>query len=535
MTSRQYTIKSMTRVGDYLLSALSISLTNRLSLALVDSHPGRSRLEVIYEDIGEDGPSVLLRPRKQYGSANVVQFTRPISSQDDIPQGFSFEKVKSQQIDFSGRPGQKKYKCMKPNLPETASPVQQLKPAESLLVAQELHQKALPVTSSSRPINVTENPLVSEPRSTISRSVVGPVHEDLRATDRIPEIPDTLNEIQTLDVVGISGQQGTNPSQHVDLARVESNPETIIPKPVLQQWKHPPSKVIRSRKKPQTASPSDRPQTATQAPDSRSAPTDEELLSVLLSRYKREQQRKDAFRTSQQAKDIEIQELKDISDSMHHDLLQAREEIRAKERELSKYYTCTSQWKDKIQKLNDHVKSLEAGHLKLREGSKELQIQQADVRADKAMLDKMLAMVHEEVQYDRSKAETVLIEAKHHMKILEQTVETQKAQLHKDGDLLNAERTRSQRLEDEMAEITKNYHDLTTIFRGQHDTLAHKLDHMIERNDFVHDQTLPQNQAEMKNLLDRCIKILHELQGVDMVKPLDIQNLDISVKNYAQE
>lgn len=259
---------------------------------------------------------------------------------------------------------------------------------------------------------------------------------------------------------------------------------------------------------------------------------DGELLGILLSRHKAEQQNREKVQASQHAKDQEITDLKGVSHTLYEQLQIVKGRERAQQEELSKYHTFKEQWEPRIQLLKECFQSLTDDHHRLGQDAKDMQEQRKSIQTDKAALEVMLKDVHQVFNQDRARTKKVLLEARHEMELLEQTVENQDRELRANTDLLDNERDRSQRLEDALSSITTNNEELTRMFTGHKDVVIEKLMHLLQRIEtpmFV----APQPQDDLKSVLDECFGILKELQKVEMVKPQDFLTLNRAVRSYA--
>lgn len=274
-----------------------------------------------------------------------------------------------------------------------------------------------------------------------------------------------------------------------------------------------------------------------QLPNSRSALSDEDLLNVLLLRQRAQQEKRDVLRATEAAKDQEIGDLKEVSHNLYQQLQELQDQDKAKETEISRLHAIIPQWEKKVQKFTKCLDTLGKDHRDLINGSKKLQLQQEDAQAEKSGLVLMLKDVHETVQSDHRRYSTtnkVLIEARHHIEVLEQAIKDQERQSREDEDLLHAERDRSQRLEAEMTKLTTSYHELTSVVTGHPDIILEKLSRVLEVSIQTTSATQAQSQFELKSLLNQCVDLLKKVHTMEIVKPQDFGKLDNSIRAYAQ-
>lgn len=259
---------------------------------------------------------------------------------------------------------------------------------------------------------------------------------------------------------------------------------------------------------------------------------DGELLSILLSRHKAEQQNRAKLQASQYAKDQEISDLQGVSHTLYEQLQIVKGREHAQQSELSKLHTFKEQWEPRIQLLRESFQSLTDDHHKLRQDAKDMEEQRKSIQTDKTALEVMLKDVHQTFNQDRARTKKILLEARHEMEMLEQTIETQDRELRTNTDLLDYERDRSHRLEDAMSSITTKNEEFTRMFTGHKDVVIEKLAQLLQKSETpVVFTSQPQNNLEP--ILDDCFGILKELQKVEMVKPQDFQTLNRAVRSYA--
>lgn len=273
-----------------------------------------------------------------------------------------------------------------------------------------------------------------------------------------------------------------------------------------------------------------------QLPKSRSALSDEDLLNVLLLRQRAQQENKDLLKAAQAAKEQEIGDLRDVSHNLYQQLQELQVQDKEKGTEISRLHAIIPQCENRIHNLTSYVDALAKNHRDLMRGSKELRKKQEEAETEKSALALMLKDVHETVENDHrrySATNKVLIEARHHIEVLEQTVENQQRKLREDDDLLHAERDRSQRLEEGMTKLTAIYHELTAVVSGHPDIILEQLSRVLEISIHSTAVTQAQSQSELKSLLDQCVQMLKKVETTEMVKPQDFGKLDNSIRAYA--
>lgn len=441
-------------------------------------------------------------------STEVTQFTRPTSSPTDILVPFTYTKARIPQMDFSRKPAQ---------TPRTEPAICRLGPTQlvnntavpKVLVDQGQglengEQKEAPATSRSA---VTCTPCVPDASATHSDAVETPMNRaaptasaeaSARHISVIPPLEDSvrpsMEDAQQLSAVAVP-QKVCQPQMKAD-------------------------RVLRKHQEPTKA---------TLLPKSLN---DGELLSILLSRHKTEQQNREKIHASQYAKDQEINDLKGVSHALYEQLQIVKGRERAQQMELSKFHTTKEQWEPRIQLLMECFQSLTDDHRKLGQDAKDMQEQQKSLQTDKAALEVILKDVHQAFNQDRARTKKILLEARHEMELLEQTIESQERELCANTDLLHNERERSQKLEEALSSITTTNEELTRMFIGHKDVVIEKLTYLLQKSE-AHVVVAPQTQDNLKPVLDQCFGILKELQKIEMVKPQDFLTLNRAVRSYA--
>lgn len=440
-------------------------------------------------------------------STEVTQFTRPTSSPTDTLIPFTYTKAIIPQMDFSRKPAQN---------PRTDPAIGQLGPTQvpdctsvsSVLAGQgqgkeNAEQMEMPATNRSA-VNCT--PCVPDASA---------IHSDVETA---------INRAAPRASVEASATRSSGVPAYEDNVRssIES-PQQLSSTVAHQRVSQPQMKADKILRKYQE------PVKAALPPKSLN---DGELLSILLSRHKAEQQNREKIQASQHAKDQEINDLKGVSHTLYEQLQIVKGRERAQQEEISKFHTFKEQWEPRIQLLKECFQSLADDHHKLGQDAEDMQEQRKSIQTDKADLEVMLKDVHQVFNQDRARTKKVLLEARHEMELLEQTVENQDRELRANTDLLDNERDRSQRLEDALSSITTNNEELTKMFTGHKDLVIEKLMHLLQKIE-TPIIVAPQPQNDLKSVLDECFGILKELQKVEMVKPQDFLTLNRAVRSYA--
>lgn len=256
-----------------------------------------------------------------------------------------------------------------------------------------------------------------------------------------------------------------------------------------------------------------------------------------MLRQQEQQEKENALISAEVAKDQEIGDLRDVGRDLYQQLQTLKEQDKTKETEISRLHSVIPLWKKRVENLTNHMDTLANDHRDLMRDSKELQKEQENTRNEKVELVLMLKNVHENVEKDHQRyftASKALTEARHHIEVLEQTVEDQDRRAREGGDVLNAERHRSHQLEANIAKLVTGFHELTTVVTGHPDRVFERMSRFVELSFQNVGTAQAQSQLELKSLLSHCLEILKEVRSVESLKPEDLGRLNISIRTYAQ-
>lgn len=517
-------------------------LSSHIPVLTVDLPSKHSRLEVIHETTEEDEQEApaLLQAQSQQETMKVTQFSRPPSRHEDPFDGFTFTKPKIPQMNFSRKSLETTSISMDPKSPQQLPTAQAIKLSNSSTTSPGFIEEPESAASVYNTTSNIGNGASHKPSLIVDQSIQS-ISENCETSDAVDETSGTSRVAQTSSDADTIVNSVT-PSQDVRFIDQVSPKITqnafqsvvgdITNDPTSPKSKNPQKTVNEVSRKPRTVEES-KTQSTSRSADSKTSLNEEELLGALLLHHRREQQKKEVLKASQHAKDLELEDLREVSNDLYQQLHYAREHIKVKEIELSKFYSTVPQWEAKVQRLKEHVQNLITDHQELRKGADELQKRHEDIRTENLVLNTDVQEVRESMDHHQSKTTDILREAKHQIQVLEQTIDNRDIQMQEDGELLDAERARSQRLENEMAEITKSNQGLAKLFTGYRDEIANKLDNILEKSECAQIINLPDSKDDLKPLLDQCLQLLRRIQVVETVKPKDLELLNSSVRNYA--
>ena len=268
--------------------------------------------------------------------------------------------------------------------------------------------------------------------------------------------------------------------------------------------------------------------------DTTSAPSKEDLMNLVMFRMRKEHQERDMERAIQQAKAAELDDVKGAYEHLRAQLQEIREREETQHAELSKYQKALPGWKLKLRKLDDYLKGLTNDHHNLRDDARVIQKRQDSLQLEKAALETTFGVAHEALSRRPIDTKNILIEARHRIDSLEQTIMGQEKQLERDTNLLDAERERNERLEIEMSKISVKQEKMLEEVMGHRQGMTLKLDSLLKTREVSQTESPSNWEEQSRVVLNRCVGLLQDLHGVEVVKPDELQRLDASVQAYME-
>lgn len=269
----------------------------------------------------------------------------------------------------------------------------------------------------------------------------------------------------------------------------------------------------------------------------KAAYTEDDLLRLLMYRRRQGQQELEYFRATQQQKEVEIQQLRDLSNNLTGQLEEVIQRETQKTSELSKFRANKPIWENKIKRLIDYVKGLTNDHKRLREDADDLQRQHTDIIVTSKELQSTLQVAQKSAEQERLRSQKLEDDAQHRIETLAQTVQHQNTQLQSDEGLLRAERERSSRLEDQISKVTASHEQLLHVFTSHRNTITGKIDHLVHQAKSL---VLPTNTPEIQSpdpirpMLEQCVGMLQRLHQADTVKLEDLRKLSDTVDSFVR-
>ena len=294
-------------------------------------------------------------------------------------------------------------------------------------------------------------------------------------------------------------------------------------------------KITKSRlRKKKTAAAADGPPPLANA---KGAYTEDDLLRLLMYRRRQGQQELESFKTTQSHKEAEIQRLREMSSNLSNELQEVLQRESQKTAELSRIKANKPIWESKMKRLNDYVKGLTNDHKRLREDADDLQKQHTDIFVAGKELQDTLEGAQRSAEQERTRFQKFEDDARHRIESLAQTVQHQRTELRSDENLLVAEKERSNRLENQILEITASNEQLLQLFTGHRDTINGKIDALLHQAKSI---ILPNKALESPSqdsitpMLEQCISMLQKLHDVDVVKLEDLGKLGNTMDSFVR-
>ena len=461
-------------------------------------------------------------------------FVRPSSSHENVTTSFAFGRPQPKQLDFSRR----KPQDPKPPVPvQVAEPISNAHTPPKARPSSDLEPKATEAATIHGTVPAPTEALNSPQSTSASPTLLATV-----PSAGSPSCHDSTNPASTGPAARTSiaanpqsspvpAQKTSEVSQHVT-----GKPSQIPRMPAIATQTTSsciPSKVTKRRRKPRPRTNSNA-MGDSQPRDANASLSYEDTLSFLVVRYRKEQIQRQNERAALEAKEVELQDLREISNAIYTQLQQVRQREKSQEAELSRFQQIIPQWQNRVKKLSDYVQCLTNDHKTLRDDADEIRRQQKSLQTDKCELASGLTSISRTVDQDRDKTKKVLVEARDHMEMLEQKVSTQEMQLQHGADLLNAERVRSQRLEDEMSRAGNDHQHLQKLVSEQRLIIVEKLDDLMSKSRESQTPAPSSSEDYVKSMLNEAVSLLKGIRKTESMTPDDIRRLDASIRSYAE-
>lgn len=394
--------------------------------------------------------------------------TRPQSSHEDPALGFSFTKAKpAQSFDFSRKPLQNGITAPKQDESPPFSPTE--------AVHRRADQDGLLAETTVRPIEGNTFSL-DDPLAVPFPLLHGPSTRDHHTPHTNPiKAPQskTIRSDGTRETGSMSGDETLIASDPTIIAPTHHTPGpapmAIVEPP--QAHSAPSGTPIKATKPQRTNKRKSKPHVDQNGRSLTPETTEEDLLSLLSHKMYKSQKEREEFRAMQLAKDCELEDLKHLINDLYFQLQETKLRSKDKEAELDKIKSLKSGWETKIKKLGDYVQGLSNDHNGLRKDAKDIQTRQTELDVDKQELREALHAIHQDTGRDTTASKCLIVKGRHQIELLEQNVRRLQNQLRKDEGLLEIEKGRNTRLENDISRITTSHEQLLGIFASHRDTV----------------------------------------------------------------
>lgn len=380
--------------------------------------------------------------------------------------------------------------------------------------------------SSEPPLDATD---ANSPLTKITETLIDPYVSPSRHQLEANKLPvQTIGEENVLLDMSSSKELAKSSSpRQLRRPTTISNPSTPKEPRLPAQAR---SKVTKSRRKAlPKASNNPRPPESRRTP---STPTQEELMNVLLLRYKHDKQLRDEERA---AHATDVQDLKDISDVLWQQLQAERTRGQQLDQEILHYEAKMPAWGAKVKKLSDFVRGLTNDHHGLRDKAKEIQQTQNDLQNEKTLLNAELDNINQNLDATTDWTKNTVAEAKADLRLLFQQSENQQIQLRDNARLLDSERERNELYAAEIGKLTTSHNQLTQCIAVQDSMHANRLAALSAKLDDIQINDSSDSHEELKGMVQQCLGTVQGLRSTADVNGEDLQHLDMSVRDYTDK
>ena len=258
--------------------------------------------------------------------------------------------------------------------------------------------------------------------------------------------------------------------------------------------------------------------------------TDEELLAVLLSRYRTEKEIRDQERT---AHATEVQDLKDISNSIWDQLQEslAREQLQYDE--LSRFRSNQPKLVEKVKSLSKYVEGLNRDHHALRDKARAIQEEQAELQQEKECLIADVHGIRQHYQAAFVDCKAALSEARHEINLQCHTATAQQAQMQETARSLSLERGRNDLILAKIEKCGIGHQNFAQASAAQGSDFIAKLNIILSKLEDLQPNEESGSYQELKAIMCQCTATVDMLRDSGIVTTEDIRHLETSIRASA--
>jgi hypothetical protein len=262
-----------------------------------------------------------------------------------------------------------------------------------------------------------------------------------------------------------------------------------------------------------------------------SSPSQEELLTFMLFRARQDKLARD---TAKQTKETELEEAKAAYELLRQQLEELTRQDRAQKAALSKYEKCVPALKVKARKLQEYLAGLSNDHNNLRDDAVAIREQQKGLQANRQEVSSSICDVQKVLQSTNVNNTKVLMDARHEIDMLRQSLDDQKRQIEQHVDRLRSEEERNSRLQQDLSNISRKQQQMVELFQAQGEVMTKRLADVLDKS-LDTEPISPEFRQQIGNSLHRCIELLSEIKDTEQVTPQNLQELDTSIKGYTEQ
>ena len=294
------------------------------------------------------------------------------------------------------------------------------------------------------------------------------------------------------------------------------------------------SKVNKTRRRFKAPKETHAPISPAQLDENNNVPSQEDLLTILLFKTRQEKKNRDAAKALLQSKEADLERVQQASEILRNQMKELSQRESAQGKELARYQNVIPALKIRARKLMDFVAGLTKDHNNLRSNAETIQQQQEELIKRHSEVKAFTAEAHKALRCSETNTAKRFREARDYIAKLEQQVEEQN---HLNGDTtsrLEAEQERSDRLQQEIFNISGIQREMMELLNGLRQATAEKLDEILKQPP----ATMPvsdEGKEQATAILDRCSEILAEIKAAKDAGPEDLLRLDNSFSDYAEQ
>ena len=488
-------------------------------------------------------------------------FTRPQSSDGNLSSGFTFEKAPGLNLNMGRNFGPLA------NMDSAPAPIQlafasskgvvipkpgltEPPPAASLAHSSELCQSYCSSDQGGEPEQKEEQHQEKEPHTIqalsdsrgLSRQAVDQSQPPLASSPQYQatELPQSQHDDHRSAIVEGQITENATHEQPTKLMSAQKSAHSKARGDIRRPMKPPkPTSSVRSRsplgakfKVTKSRHKTPKPSTSTfqalgNGEDTQSSLTDEELLAVLLSRYRSDKQARDQERA---AHATEVQDLKDITNSIWEQLQDALATQQLQCDELTRLRDTQPKLVEKFKNFRKYVDGLNRDHDALRDKARAIQDGQSELQQEKGRLFADVHGIRQQCQATLASCKVSLNEAQHEISLQSHTIVAQEAKIKESAHSLSLERSRNDLILAEIGKFHTGHKDFAQASAAQGNAFVTKLNDILSKLEELQQHDQSGCYEELKAIMCQCTATVDMLRDSGSATSEDIRLLDTSIK-----